>query len=95
MDSLPTMDLMAHIQDRIHTRLSLSHLAQKNLGADKSADGLQSVQWWREGKRDQVVEYCKMDVKLTYELWRLGREKKQIVFEHKQTKALVKCPVDW
>jgi DEAD/DEAH box helicase domain-containing protein len=95
LESLPTLDLMADIQKRIQTRLSLSHLAQKNLGADKSADGLQSVQWWREGKKAQVVEYCKQDVKLTYDLWRMGQEKKCVFFEHKQTKALVKCPVEW
>lgn len=95
LHKLPTLDLMADLQKRIQTRLSLSHLAQKNLGADKSADGLQSVQWWREGKRDQVVEYCKMDVKLTYDLWRLGRDQKYVVFEHKQMKTLVKCPVEW
>jgi len=95
LDRLPTLDLMADLQARIQTRLSLSHLAQKNLGADKSADGLQSVQWWREGKKAQVVEYCKKDVELTYKLWRLGQEKHYVLFEHKQSKALVKCPVDW
>jgi DEAD/DEAH box helicase domain-containing protein len=65
------------------------------LGADKSADGLQSVQWWREGKKDLVVEYCKADVKLTHDLWKLGKEQKHVLFEHKQTKELVKCPVSW
>jgi len=92
---LPTLDLMVELQNVIKFRLSLSHLAQKNLGADKSADGLQSVQWWREGKRDQVVEYCKMDVKLTYEIWKLGKDQRYLVYEHKQTKDLVKCPVSW
>jgi DEAD/DEAH box helicase domain-containing protein len=95
LDLLPALDLMADIQKRTHCRLSLSHLAQKNLGADKSADGVQSVQWWREGKRSQVVEYCKMDVKLTHDLWKLGKEKGYVLFEHKQTGELVKCPVDW
>ena len=95
LGKLPTLDLMADIQKRINVRLSLSHLAQKNLGADKSADGLQSVKWWREGRRAQVVEYCKADVKLTYDLWRYGQEKRYVLFEHKQTKELVKCPVTW
>jgi len=41
------------------------------------------------------VEYCKMDVKLTYEIWKLGKDQKFLVYEHKQTKDLVKCPVTW
>ena len=95
LEKLPTLDLMADIQKRIGFRLSLSHLSQKTLGADKSADGLQSVQWWREGKKDMVVEYCKMDVKLTHDLWAYGKDKGHVLFEHKQSKEIVKCPVVW
>jgi DEAD/DEAH box helicase domain-containing protein len=94
--SLPTLDLMVEIQKKLNHRLSLAHLAQHTLGgAEKSADGLLAVQWWREGKYDQVIEYCKMDVKLTHDLWKYGREKGHVLFKHKQSGEIVKCPIQW
>ena len=96
LKGLPTLDLMLEIQKKLNHRLSLAHLAQHTLGgAEKSADGLLAVQWWREGKFDQVIEYCKMDVKLTHDLWKFGVEKKYVLFQHKQSGEIVKCPVDW
>jgi DEAD/DEAH box helicase domain-containing protein len=94
--SLPTLDLMLEIQKKLNHRLSLAHLAQHTLGgAEKSADGLLAVQWWREGKYDQVIEYCKMDVKLTHDLWKFGRDKGHVLFQHKQSGEIAKCPVQW
>jgi len=96
LKGLPTLDLMLEIQKKLNHRLSLAHLAQHTLGgAEKSADGLLAVQWWREGKYDKVIEYCKMDVKLTHDLWKFGKEKKYVLFQHKQSGEVVKCPVDW
>ncbi|HEY5040056.1 MAG TPA: Zn-binding domain-containing protein, partial [bacterium] len=96
LQGLPSLDLMADLQKKLGHRLSLAHLAQHTLGgAEKSADGLLAVQWWREGKYDQVIDYCKMDVKLTHDLWRFGQDKKYVLFQHKQSKEILKCPVNW
>jgi DEAD/DEAH box helicase domain-containing protein len=96
LKSLPSLDLMADLQKKLNHRLSLAHLARHTLGgAEKTADGLLAVQWWREGKFDQVIEYCKMDVKLTYDLWKFGREKGHVLFEHKPSGEIVKCQVKW
>jgi DEAD/DEAH box helicase domain-containing protein len=87
---------MLELQKKLGHRLSLAHLAQHTLGgAEKSADGLLAVQWWREGKYDQVIEYCKMDVKLTHDLWKFGKEKGYVLFKHKQSGEILKCPVSW
>jgi hypothetical protein len=45
--ALPTLDLLEEIHATLGFRLSLNHLAQETLGAPKSADGLQSLAWWR------------------------------------------------
>ncbi len=93
---LPTLDLMADLQKKLGHRLSLAHLAQHTLGgAEKSADGLLAVQWWREGKYQQVIDYCQMDVKLTYDLWKFGKDNKHVLFAHKQSGEVLKCPVSW
>ncbi len=96
LQTLPSLDLMADLQKKLGHRLSLAHLAEHSLGgAEKSADGLLAVQWWREGKYQQVIDYCQMDVKLTHDLWKYGQDKKYILFKHKQSGEIVKCPVIW
>jgi len=93
---LPTLDLMADLQKKLNHRLSLAHLAEHTLGgAQKSADGLLAVKWWREGKHQQVIDYCRMDVELTRDLWRFGKDKGHVLFKHKQSGEIVKCPVTW
>ncbi len=96
LQTLPTLDLMADLQKKLGHRLSLAHLAQHTLGgAEKSADGLLAVQWWREGKYQQVIDYCQMDVKLTHDLWKFGKDNKHVLFAHKQSGEILKCPVSW
>jgi DEAD/DEAH box helicase domain-containing protein len=96
LQSLPSLDLMADLQKKLNHRLSLAHLAEHTLGgAEKSADGLLAVKWWREGKFQQVIDYCRQDVKLTYDLWKFGKDKKYVLFKHKQSGEIVKCPVSW
>lgn len=93
---LPSLDLMADLQKKLGHRLSLAHLAEHTLGgAEKSADGLLAVEWWREGLYQQVIDYCQMDVKLTYDLWKFGQDNKHVLFAHKQSGEILKCPVSW
>ena len=96
LQNLPSLDLMADLQKKLNHRLSLAHLAQHTLGgAEKSADGLLAVKWWREGKYQMVIDYCRQDVKLTYDLWKFGQDKGFVLFQHKQSGEIVKCPVKW
>ncbi|HQT83186.1 MAG TPA: hypothetical protein PLW99_03495, partial [Candidatus Paceibacterota bacterium] len=44
-------------------------LAEATLGKGKKGDGLKAGQWWKEGKKDKVAEYCIEDVRLTRELY--------------------------
>jgi DEAD/DEAH box helicase domain-containing protein len=44
------------------------------LGAAKTADGIQSVTWFRNGELDKVAEYCKADVDITRRVFEFGRD---------------------
>jgi DEAD/DEAH box helicase domain-containing protein len=68
-DALPTFDMLEAIHQRLGFRLPLGHLAEETLGASKSADGLQSLEWWREGRVEEVLAYCRMDVALLRDLF--------------------------
>jgi DEAD/DEAH box helicase domain-containing protein len=69
LERLPTFDMLVELRERLGFRPSLAMLARATLGAAKSADGLQSLAWVREGRLDRVEEYCRHDVALTRDLF--------------------------
>ncbi len=64
-----SLDLLSEVQKVLGRRVRLQSLAEATLGKGKSGDGLMAGQWWKEGKRDKVREYCIEDVRLTRELY--------------------------
>ncbi|OGG57418.1 hypothetical protein A2853_00655 [Candidatus Kaiserbacteria bacterium RIFCSPHIGHO2_01_FULL_55_17] len=60
-----SLDLMQEVYRSLGRRLKLDTLAEATLGEGKSADGLQSLKWWRQGEVEKVREYCLKDVDLT------------------------------
>jgi DEAD/DEAH box helicase domain-containing protein len=92
--TLNTLDILEDIHSRLGFRLSLAHLAQETLGATKQADGLQALKWWQEGRIRDIVDYCKMDVKLTRDLFLFGRQNGYLIFSNRGQKRM-RVPVDW
>ncbi|WP_456325562.1 ribonuclease H-like domain-containing protein [Desulfonauticus submarinus] len=92
--NLPTLDLLLEIKKKLGYRLSLDHLAQYTLNAQKKGNGLLAVKWWREGKIEKIIEYCKHDVFLTKELYLFGRKNGYLCFKNKAGQ-IVHVPVHW
>jgi DEAD/DEAH box helicase domain-containing protein len=89
-----TLDMLSEIHRRLGFRLSLGHLAEANLGESKSADGLQSLAWWKEGRVDLIEAYCRKDVEVTRRIYDLGRERGYLLYrDHAGRSARV--PVSW
>ncbi|MEW5774119.1 MAG: DEAD/DEAH box helicase [Thermodesulfobacteriota bacterium] len=92
--SLPTLDMLEHVYQRLGYRLSLDSLARATLNAAKSADGMQALAWWKEGRLDEIVSYCKQDVAVTRDLYLFGREHGRLLFTNKAGNT-VRLPVEW
>jgi DEAD/DEAH box helicase domain-containing protein len=73
--------MLEHIYRTLGFRVSLDSLAEVTLGEKKSADGLQSVQWFKEGKIDQIIDYCKKDVEVTKKLYEYGAQNGFVSFK--------------
>ncbi len=73
LNDLPTLDLLEDLYNTLGFRVSLDTLARATLGANKTADGLQAIRWFREGRMDELIEYCKADVALTQKLFEFGK----------------------
>jgi len=92
--SLPTLDMLAHVHQRLGYRLKLDNLAQATLNVGKSADGLQALKWWAEGRLDEIAKYCRQDVAVTRDLYLYGRENKHVLFSNKAGQK-ARLPVGW
>ena len=91
--TLPTLDLLEQIERVVGKRLGLSHLAEATLGSSKSADGLQSLAWYREGRFDLIESYCRHDVEILRDLYLFGRREGWVGC--KRDEKVLRVPVDW
>lgn len=89
---LPTLDILEEVHARLGYRLSLDHLAGVTLGTQKTADGLQALRWWKQGRIREIIEYCRHDVEITRDLYLFGRKNGYLLFRNKSKKT-VRVPV--
>ena len=92
---LPTLDIFEDVTTKLGHRLSLQSLAGATLGAKKSGDGLQALQWYKEGKMEKIKEYCLKDVELTRDLYEYGKKNGHLLFESLFEKQKRAVPVNW
>ncbi|MBP6859031.1 MAG: ribonuclease H-like domain-containing protein [Candidatus Magasanikbacteria bacterium] len=81
LTTFPSLDLLKVIKDSIGRRLRLNDVAEATLDITKSADGLQAMKWWKEGKIDEIKKYCEQDVKVTKEVYEFGKNNKQLFYK--------------
>ncbi|MCB9366572.1 MAG: DEAD/DEAH box helicase [Calditrichaeota bacterium] len=89
---LPTLDLLEVITAQRGGRLKLDSIAKATLGIGKSADGLQSLEWFKNGEIERVREYCIKDVEATRDVLLHALENGQVLFQDKGG-ASVELPV--
>lgn len=85
---LPTLDILQEIHQTLGFRLSLDQLAEKTLGKNKSAEGVQAVKWFREGQWEPLIEYCRQDVLLTRDLFLHAVEKGYLLYADRRERVL-------
>jgi DEAD/DEAH box helicase domain-containing protein len=91
---LNNLDILEVVENYLGFRLSLAHLASVTLNTRKTADGLQALQWWKQGRILEIIEYCRQDVKITRDLYRYGLNNRHILFTNRANKT-VRIPVEW
>lgn len=87
-------DMLQDIFRALGFRLSLDSIAKATLGTTKTADGVKSVQWFRNGELDKVAEYCKADVDITRRVYEFGRDNGYVHYYSKLGSKL-KVAVNW
>src|SRR5215470_11083653 len=91
---LPTLDMLIELQNQLQHRLSLDSIATATFGVEKTSEGLQAIQWFREGKLMEIAEYCCYDVKITRLIHEYGAQNRQLLYHNRFGKKLT-VPVSW
>ena len=92
---LDVFDIMLDVQQNSGWRyVKLDNIAKATLGAEKSADGLQAVEWFKQGAFDKITEYCIKDVEITRDVFVYGMKNGHIKI-HKAEGPAATFAVQW
>ncbi len=80
---LPTLDMLVEVKKSLAHRLSLDSIAHATMGVEKTAEGLQAIRWFKEGKLAEIAEYCCYDVKITKLVHEYGAANRQLFYTNK------------
>jgi DEAD/DEAH box helicase domain-containing protein len=94
LNQLPTLDVFDHLYRRTGYRSRLDTIASETLGAHKSGSGKEAAAWFKAGQIDKLIAYCQDDVRITYELYRYGREH-GAVYTRDSRGGRVRIPIMW
>ena len=89
-----SLDLLVDLKNRLGHRLTLDSLARATLKVGKTADGIQALRWWKEGKIEEIARYCQADVKALVDLVAFARANGYVLYEDKFTGER-RVPVSW
>lgn len=92
---LPQLDMLVEIKKNLGNRLKLNDVAKATLKIEKSGEGLQAVQWYKEGNWDDLIKYCMDDVKITRDVYEFGKKNKQLFYNDILTGQLRPFPVNF
>jgi DEAD/DEAH box helicase domain-containing protein len=94
LTQLPSLDMMVDLQAKLQHRLSLDSIASATFGLEKTAEGLQAIKWYKEGKLMEIAEYCCFDVKLTKLVHEYGASQRQVHYNNRFGRKMT-VPVEW
>lgn len=90
-----TLDIMVDLQGKLGFRPKLDSVVQATLGAPKTADGLQALAWWKEGRLDLIEKYCTDDVRLTRDLYLYGKRNRHVLVASRFGSKPIEVDVAW
>jgi len=95
LNTIATTDIFEDACNFLGHRVGLAALAEATLGESKSANGLEALKWYKEGKIQQIKDYCLQDVKVTKNLYEYGKEKGHVLFKSFVDGKIHSIPISW
>jgi DEAD/DEAH box helicase domain-containing protein len=93
VESFTQFDILEDIKEKIGRRIGLNDVASATLNEKKTGHGLMAIDYYKEGKWDELKKYCLDDVMVTKKLFDYGVEHGEIFYMNEVGKISIK--VDW
>ncbi len=93
LTKIPHLDILEEIKKILGFRLKLNDVAHATLGVEKSADGLQAIEWFKQGEWEKIISYCIDDVRITRDVYEFGKKNKQLFYKDLLKNAVRPFPV--
>ncbi|MEE8131773.1 MAG: ribonuclease H-like domain-containing protein [Candidatus Paceibacterota bacterium] len=93
--SVPRFDILDEIELLLGQRIGLDLLARVNLGKGKNGHGLEAANLYRDGKMEELKNYCLNDVKITKELYDLAKNRGYLLVPQKRSDQMLKAEFNW
>ena len=75
-----SIDLLESVRQSLGRRIRLDWIAEGTLGINKSGDGLQAVEWWKQGEVEKVKQYCIDDVRITKDIFDYALKHEELLY---------------
>ncbi|MDQ2933221.1 MAG: ribonuclease H-like domain-containing protein [bacterium] len=82
LSKIKSLDLLAEIKKSLGRRIGLGAVAEASLGVGKSANGLEAVEWWKNGEIEKIKKYCIDDVRVTKDLYEYMKKNKRVLYRN-------------
>lgn len=93
IESFSQFDILEDIREKIGHRIGLNDVASATLGEKKTGHGLMAIDYFKEGKWEELKKYCMDDVMVTKKLFDYGIEHGEIFYLNETGKVPIK--VSW
>ncbi len=87
------LDILDEIKEKIGRRIGLNDVAAATLNEKKTGHGLMAIDYFKEGKWDELKKYCLDDVMVTKKLFDYGLAKGEIYYLNETGKVAIR--VNW
>ena len=94
LNQTPSFDMLIELQRILNHRLSLDSIAEATFGIEKTSEGLQAIEWFKQGKFLKIAEYCCFDVKITKMVYEFAIEQGRLFYKNRFGHKL-SVEVDW
>lgn len=92
---IESLDMLDEIEEKLGHRIGLGQLAHTNLGVGKTGHGLEAITLYKEGRLSELEKYCINDVKITKDLYELGKKQGHLMVPTDHGQKTVKVNFDW
>lgn len=95
VSAIESLDILEDIETKLGHRISLDQLAFTNLRTRKTGHGLDAIKFYKEGRLEDLKNYCLQDVKLTKDLYELGKNQGHLLVPTNHGADIVKVLFNW